>query len=118
MLDARKGEVYAGFYRVAGGRVTAARPEEALAPGAVASRLEGLGPTLGFGEGYAAHAAVVAPALPRLEGAPATPSADAVGRLAAVRLGAAAFDDQALFALEPHYVRKSEAEVKFPDGIR
>ncbi len=27
------------------------------------------------------------------------------------------FDAQALFALEPHYVRKSEAEVKFPNGL-
>jgi tRNA threonylcarbamoyladenosine biosynthesis protein TsaB len=40
-----------------------------------------------------------------------------VGRLAAPRLDAAPYDDQALFALEPHYVRKSEAEVKFPNGI-
>jgi len=40
-----------------------------------------------------------------------------VGRLAAPRLWGAAFDAPALFALEPHYVRLSEAEVKFPDGI-
>jgi tRNA threonylcarbamoyladenosine biosynthesis protein TsaB len=118
MLDARKGEVYAGFYRVAEGRVTAVRPEEALPPDAVASRVGGLGRALGFGEGYEAHAAAVSGALPRLVGAPGTPSADAVGRLAAPRLDAAPFADQALFALEPHYVRKSEAEVKFPDGIR
>ncbi|MBS1110754.1 MAG: peptidase glycoprotease, partial [Anaeromyxobacteraceae bacterium] len=54
--------------------------------------------------------------LPLLEGAPATPSGDAVGLLAAPRLVSAPFDDRALFALEPHYVRKSEAEVKFPNG--
>jgi tRNA threonylcarbamoyladenosine biosynthesis protein TsaB len=40
-----------------------------------------------------------------------------VGRLAAPRLDAAPYDDRVLFALEPHYVRKSEAEVKFPNGI-
>ncbi len=34
----------------------------------------------------------------------------------AERLASATFDAQALFALEPHYVRKSEAEVKFPHG--
>jgi len=117
MLDARKGEVYAGFYRVAGDEVTVVRPEEALAPEALASRLEGLGAAVGFGEGYAAHAGVLASVIPLLDGAPATPSGSAVGRLAAPRLAEAPFDDRALFALEPHYVRKSEAEVKFPNGI-
>ncbi len=118
MLDARKGEVYVGWYRVVGGAVSAGRPEEVLPPEAVAARLEGAGRALGFGEGYAVHAPALAARLPALPGAPATPSAEAVGRLAAPRLAGAAFDDQALFALEPHYVRKSEAEVKFPDGIR
>jgi tRNA threonylcarbamoyladenosine biosynthesis protein TsaB len=117
LLDARKGEVYAGFYRAVGGGVEAVRPEEAIAPDGVASRIEGLGKAFGFGEGFAAHAAVLGPLLPRLDGAPDTPSGDAVGRLAAPRLEAAPFDDRALFALEPHYVRKSEAEVKFPNGI-
>lgn len=117
MLDARKGEVYAGFYRVAGDEVTAVLADEALSPGAVASRLEGLGAAVAFGEGYAAHAGVLAAVVPLLEGAPSTPSGDAVGRLAAPLLAAARFDDQALFALEPRYVRKSEAEVKFPNGI-
>ena len=116
MLDARKGEVYAGFYRVAGQEVTALRHDEALPPEAVAARIEGLGAAVGFGEGYAAHAGVLASVLPLLEGAPATPSGDAVGLLAAPRLVSAPFDDRALFALEPHYVRKSEAEVKFPNG--
>ncbi len=43
LLDARKGEVYAGFYRAAGGRVEAARPEAALSPSALADLLGGLG---------------------------------------------------------------------------
>ena len=118
LLDARKGEVYAGFYRASGGRVTAVRPEEAIAPAALPGLLEGHPGAVGFGEGYAAYAEVLAPRLPRLEGGPAFPSGEAVGLLAAPRLLGAPFDDQALFALEPHYVRKSEAEVKFPDGIR
>jgi len=117
LLDARKGEVYAGFYRAHRGGVTPVRPEEALAPEAVAERVAGLGPALGFGDGYAVYREVLASGLPFLEAAPATPSGDAVGRLAAARLARATFDDQALFALEPHYVRKSEAEVKFPNGI-
>lgn len=117
MLDARKGEVYAGFYRATAGSVAPVRPDEAIAPGALASRLEGLGPAVGFGEGYAAHPGLVGAFLPHLDGAPLHPSAEAVGRLAAPRLAGAAFDDRSLFALEPHYVRKSEAEVKFPNGI-
>ena len=117
LLDARKGEVYAGFYRAHPDGVSAVLPEEALAPDAVAARVAGLGPAVGFGEGYATYREVVAVGLPFLEGAPATPSGEAVGRLAAARLVRAPFDDQALFALEPHYVRKSEAEVKFPGGF-
>jgi tRNA threonylcarbamoyladenosine biosynthesis protein TsaB len=117
LLDARKGEVYAGFYRASPEGVAAVRPEEALAPGDVAGRLAGLGRAVGFGEGWNAYRAILEPALPGLVAAPETPTGEAVGRLAAARLARAAFDDQALFALEPHYVRPSEAEVKFPKGL-
>jgi tRNA threonylcarbamoyladenosine biosynthesis protein TsaB len=117
LLDARKGEVYAGFYRRGAEGVESVRPEEALAPGALAGRLAGLGPAVAFGEGFAAHRAVLAPGLPELAGAPATPGAPAVGGLAAARLRGKGYDEPALFALEPHYVRPSEAEVKFPHGF-
>jgi tRNA threonylcarbamoyladenosine biosynthesis protein TsaB len=117
MLDARKGEVYAGFYRADGDGVSAVLPEQALAPEAVVDRISGLGAAVGFGEGYVAYREILATGLPFLGEAPATPSGEAVGRLAAARLARGAFDDQALFALEPHYVRKSEAEVKFPGGL-
>jgi tRNA threonylcarbamoyladenosine biosynthesis protein TsaB len=40
-----------------------------------------------------------------------------VGRLCAAALRGARVDLDRLSALEPHYVRKSEAEVKFPDGL-
>jgi len=115
LLDAKKGEVYAGFYRRSGGGVEAVQPEAALPPRALRERLAGAGPALGFGEGYAAFRIELGPVLRELDGGPATPSADAVGRLAAARLGA--FDEPALFALEPHYVRPSEAELKFPHGL-
>jgi len=35
----------------------------------------------------------------------------------AERLAGASYDANALFALEPHYVRASEAELKFPKGL-
>ena len=117
LLDARKGEVYAGFYRAAGGRVEAARPEAALSPTALKDLLAGLGAAAGFGEGYQAFRVELAPALPPLPGGPPTPPGFWVGALAAPRLLGAAFDQKALSALEPHYVRPSEAEVKFPHGL-
>jgi len=115
LLDARKGEVYAGFYRRSAEGVKALSPPAALAPPALLDRLAAMGPALGFGEGYEAFRQVFAGSLPELPGAPATPSAEAVGRLASD--GLARYDEAALFALEPHYVRLSEAEVKFPQGL-
>jgi len=117
LLDARKGEVYAGFYRAVGDGVEAAAPEAALSPAALLDRLAPLGWAAGFGEGYGAFEAALAAGLPRLADGPATPSAAMIARLAAPRLVGAAYDAQALFALEPHYVRRSEAEVKFPHGL-
>jgi tRNA threonylcarbamoyladenosine biosynthesis protein TsaB len=118
MLDAKKGEVYAGFYRVEAGGVRAVEPETALSPEALltaAARLPG--PALGFGEGYSAFAGALEGRLARLDAGVETPGAPAVAAIAACRLRGASFDRQALFALEPHYVRKSEAEVKFPHGL-
>ncbi len=120
LLDARKGEVYAGFYRAVAGGAEAAAPDAALSPGALAERVAVLEPARerrhGFGEGHAAFPAL-AEALPLLAAGPATPSAMAVARLAAPRLRGAAYDAQALFALEPQYVRASEAEIRFPHGL-
>jgi tRNA threonylcarbamoyladenosine biosynthesis protein TsaB len=118
LLDAKKGEVYAGFYRVAaGGGLEPALPDAALAPPEVASRAAQLGPgAIVFGQGRAAHPAafegLAAPA-----GAPLTPSAAALARLCAPALARATYDAAQVFALEPHYARKSEAEVKFPHGL-
>ncbi len=116
LLDARKGEVYAGFYRIQpDGRVEAVAPEVALPPEALAARVAGLPGASAFGEGLAAYAAALE-GVPRLPTAVAAPPAFAVAGLAAAAL-ARPFDPQALFALEPHYVRASEAEVKFPKGL-
>ncbi len=117
LLDARKGEVYAGFFRAVPGGVEAVEPEAALPPDALLARAAALPRAVAFGEGYAAYAERLAPSLPRLATAVASPPALAVAALAAPRLAGAAFDAQALFALEPHYVRPSEAELKFPKGL-
>jgi tRNA threonylcarbamoyladenosine biosynthesis protein TsaB len=120
LLDAKKGELYAGFYRARGGAVEAALPEAALAPGALVERLAALARDgarpLAFGDGIAAYQEALA-AAPRLETRAATPTALALARLCAPSLEGAAYDAARLFALEPHYVRASEAELKFPHGI-
>jgi tRNA threonylcarbamoyladenosine biosynthesis protein TsaB len=119
LLDARKGEVYAGFYRAAGSTVAAVAPEAALAPAALAARVaalraEGARP-VALGGGLAAYRDALA-AVPALEGEVATPPSLAVARLCASALEGAPYDAARLFALEPHYVRASEAELKFPQG--
>jgi tRNA threonylcarbamoyladenosine biosynthesis protein TsaB len=121
LLDARKGEVYAGFYRLAGSELESVEPEAALSPQALLERAAGLSLSgrapAAFGEGYEAWRSVLEGRLPRLDTEVATPPAHAVARLAAARLAGAAYDPPALYALEPHYIRLSEAEVKFPDGL-
>jgi tRNA threonylcarbamoyladenosine biosynthesis protein TsaB len=119
LLDARKGEVYAGFYRRRGDGLVELAGEAALPPGAVAERARALagGRAVGFGEGYDAYAGVLGPGLPRLDAEVRTPPAAAVAALAAGALLGASYDQDALFALEPHYVRASEAELKFPKGM-
>jgi len=117
LLDAKKAEVYAGFYRVVAGGVEPVAPEAALGPAALAGRLAAWPGAVVFGEGREAHAAALEAFAP-LAGEPVThPGALEIAALAAPRLLGAAFDAQAIFALEPHYVRASEAEVKFPHGL-
>ena len=120
LLDAKKGEVYAGFYRCRGHHAEAESPEAALAPASLAARMEALvaarsRPTA-FGEGLAAYREALA-GVPALATAVETPGALAVARLCASELEAAEYDAAKLFALEPHYVRASEAELKFPHGL-
>jgi tRNA threonylcarbamoyladenosine biosynthesis protein TsaB len=120
LLDARKGEVYAGFYRVTSGGVVELAGDAALPPKALAARVEELAAggarTLALGEGIAAYPEDLA-TVPRLATRVATPPAFAVAALVAERLAGAPYDADALFALEPHYVRASEAELKFPKGL-
>jgi tRNA threonylcarbamoyladenosine biosynthesis protein TsaB len=124
-LDARRGELYAGFYRRAGDHVSAVAPEVVLAPGALAAAIDavraasGLRQVVVMGDALAAHHAALAgmfadggaQAAPDLR---ATPSAIDVAALAEAGGG------DALDVLEqgaPRYIRPSEAEVKYPDGV-
>lgn len=113
---ARQGELYVGRYRRTGSRVTLEAPEDAMTPVQLAERLEATPGALAVGPGISVQrealvTAGVAPERLRLE--PHHPSAFAVAQLSVVP---AESDQQALFALEPHYVRASEPErnPKFP----
>jgi tRNA threonylcarbamoyladenosine biosynthesis protein TsaB len=151
LLDARKGELYAGFYLARAGAVEVAAPEVAIPPAALADRLaklaaEGARPLV-FGDGLSSYPSVVLPhphrgsdaappALPQgvghaapilplpaggervgeRSGLPLTPPALAVSQLCASALVGASYDAPRLFALEPHYIRASEAELRYPHG--
>jgi tRNA threonylcarbamoyladenosine biosynthesis protein TsaB len=121
LLDAKKGEVYAGFYqRLGPEEVAAIAPDAALAPAALLTALAGLPrelEPLAFGEGWDPYQGTLSARLTQLETGVRSPAAPAVGKLAAAALRSAAFDVARLSALEPHYVRASEAEVKFPHGL-
>lgn len=116
-LDARRGELFAGCYRGA----AALGPERVLPPGELAAWVAELvaaepgGPVPAVR--FAGDAIDAYPALAALAGADTwlaarTPSGRAVARLALagprvdITLGGA-----------PAYIRPSEAEVKYPDGV-
>ncbi len=112
-LHARRGEIYAGFFRA--GSLEAEWDEIAAPPEALASRLGAVsGDAVVFGTGRRENPAILA-RFPRApDGVAETPRALFVARLAGPWSG---YDAARLFALEPHYIRPSEAEVKFPHGL-
>ncbi len=117
LLDAKKGEVYAGFYRVDGAGVVPAAPEAALPPAGLGASLSDLAPRgRVFGDGVRAYRDALASAA-TLATDVETPPALAVAQLCARELERASYDAAKLFALEPHYVRASEAEIKVPHGL-
>jgi tRNA threonylcarbamoyladenosine biosynthesis protein TsaB len=113
---ARKGEVYVGFYRRAGEGLHQEGEEEAWTPEQLGAHLRAHPDARALGPA----ATELADSLVKAGAAPAQlllghafPSAWAVARLARVPVD---FVPEALFALEPHYLRASEAErnPKFP----
>ena len=122
VLDARRDEVFAGFYRIdaAGGRAEEIAPDAVLSPAALAGRVaaaraaSGLsGAAVLIGDALAVHGAALAEIGRLLAGDSTriTPSARSVARL--VTSGAC---DDALRSGTPVYIRPSEAEVVFPNG--
>ncbi len=115
-LDARKGEIYAGCYRVRleSPNVELIGDERVLAPSALAAWVAEISEdphTKYVGDALAAYRDALAP----LAGAwlePTTPSGAAVARVA---LAGARVD--VVTGGAPTYIRKAEAEVMYPDGV-
>jgi tRNA threonylcarbamoyladenosine biosynthesis protein TsaB len=103
-LDARKGEVYAGFWRRRGAELVADGPEVAIGPAALVERLVGAKAEV-FGIGREAYPPLASLEPPRTR----IRTPDAAALLALVR-ELPTWSKQAVFALEPHYVRPSDSE--------
>jgi tRNA threonylcarbamoyladenosine biosynthesis protein TsaB len=121
LLDARRSEIFAGFYRVEHGAALALAEERVLTPEALpavvaeVARAAGTTRIVPVGDGFDVYGDVIVEALrgqiERVPGARATPSAVAVARLA---MGGQMPDVAATGA--PVYIRPAEAEIKFPGG--
>ncbi|MBA3456787.1 MAG: tRNA (adenosine(37)-N6)-threonylcarbamoyltransferase complex dimerization subunit type 1 TsaB [Deltaproteobacteria bacterium] len=110
VLDARKGEVFVGCFDGADRPLS---EERVLAPGAIADFVRGhIGDRVAsyVGDAITAYPAVFAPLADRW--LVTTPSGVAVARLA---LAGARID--VTTGGSPTYIRPSEAEVKYPDGV-
>jgi tRNA threonylcarbamoyladenosine biosynthesis protein TsaB len=113
---ARINELYLGPYRCAHGRLQPVAPEDALTPEELAQRLIARPEVALAGPGlvdYGARLRELGVAPSQLQAGAEFPSAVSVAALAVLP---ATFELDALFSLEPHYVRPSEAErnPKFP----
>ncbi len=114
LLDARRGEVYAGLFR--GPAAEPLVPEVALPPSAIEGWLAATGLRARvLGEGLHAYRAALAAPLGDAAGfdLPPRPSAVPIALLAGPP---SAFHPASLFSIEPSYVRLSEAETKHPEG--
>lgn len=110
VLDARRGEVFAGCFR--GGAPLG--DERVLAPGELAgwvAEVTGGAPVWFAGDAIDAHAAVLAPLAPRWLAA-RKPSGRAIAQL-----GIAGAHVDITVGGAPTYIRPSEAEVMYPDGV-
>jgi tRNA threonylcarbamoyladenosine biosynthesis protein TsaB len=117
VLDARRGEVFAGFYRAEGARVIAVAEERVIPVVDLAAQVgqvrerTNFGAALMAGDALSVHRDPIAAAGQALQGVRATPSAHSIAQLAL-----AGQREDVLRAGTPVYIRPSEAEVAFPAG--
>ncbi len=115
VLDARRKEVFAGFFTGAGEALIASGAEIVLPPSqlaaAVATASDGR-ESIVFGEGAQLYREVLDIAIAAIDdNRPRRPRASFVARLAR-----RADPESNMAQLAPVYIRKSEAEIRYPDG--
>lgn len=115
VLDARRGEVFAGCYTAdAETGMTSLADERVFAPAELAGWVAGIAgdrPTSFAGDAIASYPEILAPFADRWTSV-RTPSGVAVARLALIGPRV-----DVLTSGAPTYIRPSEAEVKYPDGV-
>ncbi len=113
MLDARRGEIYAGAFRRTADGLVPVLAECVVAPDALIAALVGLGAPLHLaGDALEIHGDALAALVATRHPHPRTPSALGVARAALAGSRLDRLHDGA-----PAYIRPSEAEVKYPDGV-
>jgi tRNA threonylcarbamoyladenosine biosynthesis protein TsaB len=113
VMDAKRSEIFAGFYRVGESSAQSLAPERVLAPDLLADALAEIGiadPVI-CGDGAVRYREAARAAGSIADDARPTPKAAAVGKLAISgdRVDVAQ-------SATPVYIRLSEAEIRFPDG--
>jgi tRNA threonylcarbamoyladenosine biosynthesis protein TsaB len=117
VLDARRGEIYAGFYARGGNALIAVAPERVIPPAELPALIAatGLADAVIGGDALAVYPdalAALPPSVRRVADSRDIPSAISVARL-----GLAGERVDMLAHGAPAYIRPSEAEVKYPDGV-
>ena len=124
VLDARQGLFFHGLFEASAGRVGRLAADGAATPGDIlaALRASGAPGATVLGEGADAFLAAAAgaagggPSLRRLSKGSDLPRAGVLAEIAAERVSTARFDAEAVHALEPAYLRATEAERKLALG--
>lgn len=121
VLDARRGEVFAGFYNDAAGALAPAAAEQVLAPEALAGAIAAAQAQRGAsaaaavvcsGDALEVFGEALAPLAPQWRAVARTPAGRWVARLAL-----AGPREDALRGGRPAYLRPAEAEIMYPDGV-
>lgn len=111
-LDARRGEIYAGWYRRTAAGLVATQPERVLPPADLIAALTE--PTHLAGDALVAHADALAALPSAVTRHPTLRTPSAVGVAHAALAGDRV---DRLHHGAPAYIRPSEAEVKYPGGV-
>ena len=121
VLDARRGEVFAGFYNDAAGALAPAAAEQVLAPEALAGAIAAAQAQRGAsatdavvcsGDALEVFGEALASLAPQWRAVARTPAGRWVARLAL-----AGPREDALRGGRPAYLRPAEAEIMYPDGV-